>query len=94
LDLAAQSDGVGVPVEEVLPVKQQVSTESVQNRVARHGTQTRLWLDLQASGRASSSQKQYATPVEQEAANQRLLDSYHHPIPEFFEQDASGKINE
>jgi len=53
---------------------------------------TERWLHLQASGQAASSHPQQATPQERELTNRRLLESYRHPIPEFFEQDMGGEI--
>lgn len=50
------------------------------------------WLRLQASGAAASRHKQSATPVEQELANQRFLDSYQYAIPESFVEEDSGSI--
>ncbi len=94
MELAAENGTIESSVAEASSVKQLARGETVKNRVARYGTQTRLWLDLQASGQVSTQQGQYATSVEQELANQRLLDSYQHPIPEFFEQDTSGDIGE
>jgi len=44
---------------------------------------TEQWLQLQASGKAASTRTQQASAAERELANQRLLDSYSHPIPEY-----------
>jgi hypothetical protein len=52
---------------------------------------TENWLTLQSSGNAASSTPQKATAAEREQAAQRLLDSYKHPIPEFFEQKVGGQ---
>lgn len=57
-------------------------------------TQTGHWLRLQREGRLASSYPQTSTPAERELALQRWLDSHKHPIPEFFEQDAGGKLGE
>lgn len=54
--------------------------------------QAERWLRIQAKGGAASQQLQQQTPAEQERAYQRLLDSYNHPIPEFFDQEVGGKI--
>jgi hypothetical protein len=47
--------------------------------------QTEGWLQLQVSGQLASSTPQKATPAERENAMQRLIDSYKHAIPEYFE---------
>lgn len=44
---------------------------------------TDQWLQLQASGKVASTKAQQASATERELANQRLLDSYGHPIPEY-----------
>lgn len=62
------------------------------SRTESSETLTERWLHIQGSSQAASGYPQQATPRERELANQRLLDSYQHPIPEFFEQDQSGKI--
>lgn len=46
-------------------------------------SRTEQWLQLQASGKAASTKAQQASATERELANQRLLDSYDHPIPEY-----------
>ncbi|MFA5496513.1 MAG: DUF3613 domain-containing protein [Porticoccaceae bacterium] len=50
-------------------------------------SQTELWLQVQAAGRAASNQVQQATPTERELSFQRLLESYKHPIPESFDRE-------
>ncbi|ROM49697.1 hypothetical protein BK648_10805 [Pseudomonas poae] len=52
---------------------------------------TESWLTLQSSGKLASSTPQKATAAERDQAAQRLLDSYKHPIPEFFEQKVGGQ---
>lgn len=44
---------------------------------------TDAWMNVQVDGTQASTQPQYATAAEKELANQRLLDSYQHPIPEY-----------
>lgn len=56
------------------------------------GTQTERWLQLQRDGNAASRQVQSATPAERERSMQRLLDSYSHPIPEYFGEDDGGSF--
>lgn len=55
---------------------------------------TEQWLHIQTSGRYATPHTQTATLVEQELANQRLLDSYSHPIPEFFDEDIGGELDD
>lgn len=52
--------------------------------------ETENWLQLQVSGRAQSPIPQTATPQERELSLQRWLDSYTHPIPEYYKQDEGG----
>ncbi|MEH6368055.1 MULTISPECIES: DUF3613 domain-containing protein [Pseudomonas] len=49
-------------------------------------SQAESWLAIQRDGVAASSHKQVLTSAERERSYQRWLDSYQHPIPEFFEQ--------
>ncbi|MBD8492722.1 DUF3613 domain-containing protein [Pseudomonas syringae] len=55
-------------------------------------TQTEAWLQLQVRGEAASKTVQTATPTEREQSLQRWLDNYKHPIPEFYDQGAEGKV--
>lgn len=50
------------------------------------------WLQLQRSGARASTKPQLLSAQEKELANQRWLDSFTHPIPEFFKPDAAGKF--
>ncbi|MBT1269358.1 DUF3613 domain-containing protein [Pseudomonas sp. D8002] len=52
--------------------------------------QTEGWLQLQVSGERASSTPQKATPAERDLAMQRLLDSYKHTIPEYYDQKLGG----
>lgn len=54
--------------------------------------QAERWLQLQRDGNAASSHVQTATPAERELSMQRLLDSYTHPIPEYFGEDDGGSF--
>ncbi|GAB7532598.1 DUF3613 domain-containing protein [Pseudomonas sp. 3A(2025)] len=54
--------------------------------------QTEAWLQLQVRGDAASKVVQTPTPSEQEQSLQRWLDSYKHPIPEFYDQESGGKM--
>lgn len=55
-------------------------------------TATEAWLQLQREGGAASRHVQAATPAERERSLQRWLDSFEHPIPEFFDEEAGGKV--
>lgn len=55
-------------------------------------SQTDLWLQVQRGGEAASQRVQTATPAERELSMQRLLDSYTHPIPEYFGEDDGGSF--
>lgn len=50
------------------------------------------WLQLQREGTAKSKTVQTATPTEREMAMQRMLDSYTHPIPEYFGESDGGEF--
>lgn len=54
--------------------------------------QTEAWLQLQTSGKAASATPQPATPIERDLSMQRWLNSYQHPIPEFYEQKKGGTV--
>ncbi|KTB68308.1 MULTISPECIES: DUF3613 domain-containing protein [Pseudomonas] len=53
---------------------------------------TESWLTLQSSGKAASNTRQKASAAERDLATQRLLESYKHPIPEYFDQKAGGTV--
>ncbi|MEZ2745691.1 DUF3613 domain-containing protein [Halopseudomonas bauzanensis] len=55
-------------------------------------SQAELWLQLQRGGEVASRRVQSATPTERELSMQRLLDSYSHPIPEYFGEDDGGSF--
>ena len=54
---------------------------------------TETWLQLQASGKAASAIPQSVGPAERDLALQRWLDTYQHPIPEYYEQKKGGNIS-
>lgn len=54
--------------------------------------QTEAWLQLQVRGDAASKVVQTATPSEREQSLQRWLESYKHPIPEFYDQETGGRM--
>ena len=53
---------------------------------------TEQWLQLQIRGVVASTKLQTASATERDLAMQRWLNSFNYPIPEFFDQDAAGKI--
>jgi hypothetical protein len=55
--------------------------------------QTEAWLQLQASGKAASNVPQPSSPIERDLSMQRWLDSYQHPIPDFYEQKKGGNVS-
>ncbi len=58
---------------------------------SRYQQETENWLQIQVSGKARSPVPQVATSQEREQSLQRWLDSYKHPIPEYYKQDEGGK---
>jgi len=56
----------------------------------RGAPMTDAWMNVQVDGSQASSVPQYATAAEKELANQRLLDSYQHPIPEYMPRSPGG----
>ena len=78
--LSSPSVRLATPVMPAAPVPGQPTQPSVSER----------WLRLQSSGGAASQHAQSATAAEQELANQRFLDSYQYPIPEWFFEDSTG----
>ncbi|EJM62775.1 Protein of unknown function (DUF3613) [Pseudomonas sp. GM50] len=53
---------------------------------------TEQWLVLQSRGVVASTKLQTASATERDLAMQRWLNSFNYPIPEFFDQDAAGKM--
>lgn len=52
--------------------------------------QTEGWLQMQIKGQLATTTPQKASPAEREQAMQRLIESYKHPIPEYFDQKQGG----
>ncbi|NVZ22467.1 DUF3613 domain-containing protein [Pseudomonas costantinii] len=52
---------------------------------------TESWLTLQSSGKVASTTPQKASAAERDLTSQRLLESFKHPIPEYFEQKVGGQ---
>lgn len=55
--------------------------------------QTEDWLQLQASGKAASPIPQPQAPIERDLTMQRWLNTYQHPIPDFYEQKKGGSVS-
>jgi hypothetical protein len=55
--------------------------------------ETEGWLQLQSNNTAASTKPQTASAAERELAMQRWLKSFQHEIPQFFDQDAGGKVS-
>lgn len=55
--------------------------------------ETEGWLLLQSRNKAASPDPQAATATERELAMQRWLKKYKYDIPDFYDQDAGGKID-
>ncbi|MCP2065254.1 DUF3613 domain-containing protein [Pseudomonas laurylsulfatiphila] len=54
--------------------------------------ETEGWLQLQARNKVASDKPQTASATERELAMQRWLKSFQHEIPQFWDQDAGGKV--
>ena len=54
---------------------------------------TENWLTLQREGQAASPHPQSMTLAEQEKIMARWLNSYEHPLPDFFQQDIGGSLS-
>jgi len=54
--------------------------------------ETEGWLLLQSRNKAASPDPQTATTTERELAMQRWLKKYKYEIPDFYDPDAGGKI--
>lgn len=50
-------------------------------------TVTERWLQIQREGQQVTPAPQVATPTEREMAYQRWLESFKHPIPDFFSSE-------
>ena len=73
----------------------QAASDDKASRVADlPATQTQRWLHVQREGEAVSPHVQTALPAERERAMQRLLDSFTHPIPEYFGEDDGGSFKQ
>ena len=86
---AAQNRSAEVTPQAIAPA---VVLDATTSKADVPTTQTESWLQIQTDGSAASFNPQYATPTERELSYQRLLDSYKHPIPEFFSQEIGGEI--
>ncbi|ROM89727.1 DUF3613 domain-containing protein [Pseudomonas brassicacearum] len=54
---------------------------------------TEQWLQLQIRGVVASPRLQTVSATERDLSMQRWLDSFTHPIPEHFDQKASGSMS-
>lgn len=68
--------------------------EAQPRMLAKGDTVADTWLQIQREGSQASATPQQLSASEQELANQRWLDSFTHPIPDFFERDAGGGFGE
>ncbi|MBP5981591.1 MAG: DUF3613 domain-containing protein [Halomonas sp.] len=62
--------------------------------LAKGDTVADSWLQIQREGSQASANPQRLSTQEQELASQRWLDSFTHPIPDFFERDEAGGFGE
>lgn len=86
-EAAPGSEALSHPVPE--PARVGESHSAVRDNPASTGN----WLSIQREGEQASPHEQQATDVERELSYQRFLESYTHPIPEFFAQEAGGDIS-
>jgi Protein of unknown function (DUF3613) len=56
------------------------------------GVETRSWLELQSSGAAASKNRQTVLGPVADAIYKRYVDSFKHPIPEYYKSEQSGKM--
>ena len=61
---------------------------------SQYQQETENWLQLQVSGKVKSPVPQTATAAERERSLQRWLDSYTHPIPEYYKQKEGGSAKQ
>lgn len=72
-----------------------VNNAAAQPRMLAKGdTVADSWLQIQREGSQASANPQRLSAQEQELASQRWLDSFTHPIPNFFERDEAGGFGE
>lgn len=77
------------------PVSQTADANGHPPRVLSMGSSDAdKWLQVQREGSQASSTPQRLSDAERELAHQRWLDSFSHPIPEFYERDAGGGFSE
>lgn len=67
----------------LLPLLAQAAGEAPKERQ----TVTEQWLQIQREGQQTTPKPQVATPSEREMAYQRWLDSFKHPIPDFYSSE-------
>lgn len=58
------------------------------------GEETRRWLELQSSGVAASKSRQTVTGPVADAIYRRYVDSFKHPIPEFYKSKQEGEFGQ
>ena len=56
------------------------------------GVETRRWLELQSSGAEASKNRQTVSGPVADEIYKRYVDSFKHPIPEFYKSEDSGDI--
>lgn len=66
----------------LLPLLAQAANEAPKPKERQ--TVTDQWLQIQREGQQPTPAPQVATPAEREMAYQRWLDSFKHPIPDFY----------
>jgi Protein of unknown function (DUF3613) len=54
------------------------------------GEETRRWLELQRSGVAASETRQTVSGPVADAIYKRYVESFQHPIPEFYKSEQNG----
>ncbi|ANG64535.1 hypothetical protein A8C75_20045 [Marinobacterium aestuarii] len=55
------------------------------------GSLTRHWLELQRSGQMATTQPDRLTPAAAQKVTERMVESFSHPIPEYFAEDSFGE---
>ncbi|MBZ5487046.1 DUF3613 domain-containing protein [Halomonas aquamarina] len=69
--------------------------EAAQSRMLGKGsTSADAWLQVQREGSQASPHEQRLSAAEQERASQRWLDSFTHPIPDFFKREDADSFGQ
>ena len=74
----------------LLPVA--VLAEQDTEKRSQPGEQSRSWLQMQSTGQSATQQPPRQTGPEAARAYERYLNSFEHPIPQYYTGDEAGRL--